>query len=345
MTKSSPRRRAIAITVVMLGWAASSGAQPSQAPNALISTSNGTVGVYQLGKSIVSYGRVVRPSDCRVPGGASDERCYSSPDGSFFLGVDPGGVVRAVRTTSPEIFTDRFVRPGFSKMEEVVSRYGVPEKVDRLASGVSFVYGPLSFQVDAAGTAQDIMPKPVAAITLRQVEAVVPTVRRRSLAPVPVTLAADFCQNVAQLVDSAWEGFDSIRVDPGQRVSTDGLKWNVTVDPTGRGNSSLQYATYDLYNVRADAWGWTSNVPKFVATFDAGREPTAGEQLWRLVASKTESCVPQGSVWKDYRDPHLLEIRYKKRALQGQNVVIVVAMDSGSKTWFMMRGASSKRRW
>ena len=346
MTKPSPPRRAIAVTVVMLGWAASSGAQPSQGPNALISTSNGTVGVYQIGKTIVLYGRVVRPSDCRVPGGASDERCYSSPDGNFFLGVDPGGVVRAVRTTSPEIFTDRFVRPVFSKMEEVVSRYGVPEKVERLASGVSFVYGPLSFQVDAAGTAQDIMPKPVAAITLRLAEAAVPIVRRRLSDPNPMKLPADFCQNVAQLVDSAWEGFDSIRVDPGQRVSADGRKWNVTLDLTGRGNSSLQYETRDLYSVRgANEWDWTSNVPKFVATFDAGREPQAGEQLWRLVATMTEQCVPPGSVWKDYRDPHLLEIRYKKRALQGQNVVIVVAMDSASKTWFMIRGASSKRRW
>jgi hypothetical protein len=264
-------------------------------------------------------------SDHRLrAGGASDERCYSSPDGNFF-GVDPGGVVRAVRTTSPEIFTDRFVRPVFSKMEEVVSRYGVPEKVERLASGVSFVYGPLSFQVDAAGTAQDIMPKPVAAITLRLAEAAVPIVRRRLSDPNPMKLPADFCQNVAQLVDSAWEGFDSIRVDPGQRVSADGRKWNVTLDLTGRGNSSLQYETRDLYAVRgANEWDWTSNVPKFVATFDAAGTASGRSGGWLPM---TEQYVPPGSVWKDYRDP---SVGNGKTSPQGQT-------SSSSSPWIPRR--------
>ena len=51
------------------------------------------------------------------------------------------GAIAAVRTTSTEMFTDRYIRPRFTRMEEVVSRYGVPERIDRNGTTVLFVYG------------------------------------------------------------------------------------------------------------------------------------------------------------------------------------------------------------
>jgi hypothetical protein len=149
--------------------------------NALISPSSGYAGVFVLGSPVSRYPTLTR-SDCRVPGAPSNEICYSSRNRDFFVGVDAGGSVAAVRTTSPEMFTDRYIRTRYTRMEEVVSRYGVPERIDRNGTTVLFVYGGLMIEAEGGRTSQEIMPKPVTAITLRRLAAARP--RPTNQAPV-----------------------------------------------------------------------------------------------------------------------------------------------------------------
>lgn len=138
--------------------------------NALISPSSGYAGVFVLGSPVSRYPTLSK-SDCRVPGALASEVCYVSRNRDFFVGVDAGGTIAAVRTTSTEMFTDRYIRPRFTRMEEVVSRYGVPERIDRNGTTVLFVYGGLMIEAEGGRTSQEIMPKPVVAITLRRLAA------------------------------------------------------------------------------------------------------------------------------------------------------------------------------
>jgi hypothetical protein len=154
---------------------------PALGQNALISPSSGYAGVFVLGSPVSRYPTLTR-SDCRVPGAPANEVCYSSRNRDFLVGVDPGGSIVAVRTTSPEMFTDRYIRPRYTRMEEVVARYGVPERIDRNGTAVLFVYGGLMIEAAGGATSQEIMPKPVVAITLRRLAASRP--RPTSQAPV-----------------------------------------------------------------------------------------------------------------------------------------------------------------
>ncbi len=138
--------------------------------NALISPSSGYAGVFVLG-SPVSRHPTLSQSNCRVPGAQAGEVCYVSRNRDFFVGVDAKGAIAAVRTTSTEMFTDRYIRPRFTRMEEVVSRYGVPERIDRNGTTVLFVYGGLMIEAEGGRTSEEIMPKPVVAITLRRLAA------------------------------------------------------------------------------------------------------------------------------------------------------------------------------
>lgn len=150
---------------LLVASAGVSGSQQKQ--NALISPSRGTVGAFTLGTPVGRYSGVTR-SDCRLPAAPAGEACYSTRDGDFLIGVDRRGTITAVRTTSPEMFTDRYVRPRHTHMREVVSRYGVPERIDRSGSLVFFVYGGLAIEAEGGRTSEEVMPKPVDAITLRR---------------------------------------------------------------------------------------------------------------------------------------------------------------------------------
>lgn len=137
--------------------------------NALISPSAGRVSSFALGSPVSRYSGLTR-SDCRVPGAVTNEVCYSSRSRDFLVGVDRGGLIVAVRTTSTEIFTDRYIRHRYTKMADVVSRYGVPSRIDRSGSVVLFVYASqgLTFEAEGGRSSQEIMPHAVVAITLSQ---------------------------------------------------------------------------------------------------------------------------------------------------------------------------------
>ena len=147
-----------------------------QKQNALISPSSGNVGVFVLGSRVSQYSNL-RQADCRVPGAPSGEVCYATNERDFLVGVDRRGYIAAVRTTSSEMFTDRYIRPRYTRMKDVVSRHGVPERIDRNESMVFFVYGNLLIEAEAGRTSEEIMPKSVVALTLRR------TAARRSSRP------------------------------------------------------------------------------------------------------------------------------------------------------------------
>ena len=169
--------RLVVSTVVLAALSVTAGV----GQNALISPSSGYAGVFVLGSPVSRYTAVTR-SDCRVPGAPANEVCYSSRNRDFFVGVNSNGSIAAVRTTSPEMFTDRYIRPRYTRMEEVVSRYGVPERIDRNGTVVLFVYGGLMIEAEGGRTSQEIMPKPVVAITLRRLT----TTRARPTSQAPV---------------------------------------------------------------------------------------------------------------------------------------------------------------
>jgi hypothetical protein len=156
---------ALVVSTVLL---AALGVTTGVGQNALISPSSGYAGVFVLGSPVLRYPTVTR-SNCSVPGAPANEVCYSSRNRDFFVGVDSRGSIAAVRTTSPEMFTDRYIRPRYTRMQDVVSRYGVPERIDRNGTAVLFVYGGLVIEAEGGRTSQEIMPKPVVAITLRRV--------------------------------------------------------------------------------------------------------------------------------------------------------------------------------
>src|SRR5262245_62104691 len=159
------RRSTIVASMIML-TTLSLTAQVQQ--NALISPSAGRLGSFALGSRLPGKADMAR-SDCRIPGALTNELCYSSRSRDFFVGVDTRGLIVAVRTTSPDMFTDRYIRPGHTKMSDVVSRYGVPSRIDRSGTSVLFVYASDGLTFEAAGgrTSKDIMPNAVIAITLR----------------------------------------------------------------------------------------------------------------------------------------------------------------------------------
>lgn len=175
---TTSQRRCTRLTCAALAFATLGAAQQPQPRvlrrdtmktnrNALISREGAYMGVYVLGEPVARYEGYLRPSNCHIAAAEPEEKCWESSDGSFWVGV-VRGAVRAVRTTSPEMFTDRFIRPQRTMMREVVEQYGVPERIERDGRIALFVYEPLRFEASNGPSAEAILNMPVLAVILRQ---------------------------------------------------------------------------------------------------------------------------------------------------------------------------------
>ena len=170
-------RKVLTAILIHLLWISAPNAQQANWLS-LISESRGQMGVFRLGGHINEYASYLRPlpPGVAVPGtidarGFADRNVFITRDSQIELVVDARtGTIVELITGSSAMFTEQFLRPGVSTVNDVLSRYAGIQSAEDRAGHLVFSYGALSFWVANANRSTPInalVARRISSISLR----------------------------------------------------------------------------------------------------------------------------------------------------------------------------------